>query len=303
MRYAVPFVAFVSTLLCFLAGSAQAQYDVGDTIVVIRDVPLKVQDRRVAELFPGIVANVQKVQDDWLEITYTQRGWVNADDVLPLDDAADYFTEQIRQDPENRSLRAARALVQEAKGEYREAIDDYTALIRADPEEGSSYNNRARVYFADGQYQRAVDDYTEAIRLYKAPELRALAHNNRGLAHEKIGEFGIALADYAAAIRFNSAYVDPYNARAWLLATCRDPDFHDGPRAVEDATRACDMTEFRNAGFLNTLAAAHARNGDYDMAIQRQNEAMELAPDSWGEWCRARLAEYEKGQPYTQAAE
>ena len=48
------------------------------------------------------------------------------------------------------------------------------------------------------------------------------------------------------------------NDLAWLLATAPDARFRDGPRAVEHATRACELSGWRDAAALDTLAAAYA---------------------------------------------
>ena len=48
---------------------------------------------------------------------------------------------------------------------------------------------------------------------------------------------------------------------AWHLCTAPDEKARDGKRAVEAATKACELTEYKNGGYLDTLAAAYAEVG------------------------------------------
>ncbi len=44
--------------------------------------------------------------------------------------------------------------------------------------------------------------------------------------------------------------------------------------------RACELTEWKDATSLDTLAAAHAEAGDFDSAVRRQTEAIALLSDA-----------------------
>src|SRR5262249_19208480 len=60
---------------------------------------------------------------------------------------------------------------------------------------------------------------------------------------------------------------------AWLWATGPD-GVRDGKRAVEAATRACELTDWKENEFLDTLAAAYAEVGDFDKAVEYQKKAV-----------------------------
>ena len=52
----------------------------------------------------------------------------------------------------------------------------------------------------------------------------------------------------------------------------------DGKQAVEDATKACELSEWQNPLYLAGLAMAYAESGDFDAALKWQQKAIELSP-------------------------
>ena len=63
------------------------------------------------------------------------------------------------------------------------------------------------------------------------------------------------------------------------------------------------MTEWKQASYLGTLAAAHAEAGDFDEAVKWQKNALESSdelPKEEVEKMRSRLKLYEAGKPYRQ---
>ena len=88
---------------------------------------------------------------------------------------------------------------------------------------------------------------------------------------------------------------------AWLLATSWDDSIRDGKKAIELATKACELTEWKNPDFLDTLAAAYAEAGQFDDAVKWQKKALEH-PEAFDaaefEQAKQRLKLYEARQPY-----
>jgi hypothetical protein len=89
------------------------------------------------------------------------------------------------------------------------------------------------------------------------------------------------------------------NALSWLLATCPEAASRDGKRAVELGTKACELTGWKVALCIETLAAAHAEAGDFAKAIEMQEKANGLHDDAEArEKGEKRLALYRKGKPF-----
>ena len=93
-----------------------------------------------------------------------------------------------------------------------------------------------------------------------------------------------------------------YAAFAWFLATSPDYAQRNGKEAVEYATKACELTEWKNANLIETLAAAYADIGDFDTAITYLREAMEIEDnDSSDRQERERMLElFRHRKPYRQ---
>ncbi|HUY36304.1 MAG TPA: tetratricopeptide repeat protein [Pirellulales bacterium] len=120
----------------------------------------------------------------------------------------------------------------------------------------------------------------------------------RALVWFEKGDLDKALADYDEAIRIDPKDALAYNNRAWLRATCPDDSVRCGRLAIEDATKACELSAWNGVDELDTLAAAYAEAGEFDKAIEGQRQALDLAPDGEQEDLASRLKLYQEGKPY-----
>jgi tetratricopeptide (TPR) repeat protein len=186
------------------------------------------------------------------------------------------------------------------QGKWEEEAAHFTEAIRLNPGLASAYNNLGLVYSRRGQSEEAVALYRQAIRL--TPD-DVEAHINLGAALAGQGRFEEAATHYAEAIRLDPDSVEAYNNRAMLLAACPDAKYRDGQRAIESATRACELTGWKLSNCLDTLAAAYAEAGDFDAAVTWQMTAIETQTDERAkDDYRSRLAVYRARTPYRQAS-
>ena len=66
---------------------------------------------------------------------------------------------------------------------------------------------------------------------------------------------------------------------AWILATTPSATLRDVDQAIRFADHAAALTNRRNAGVLDVLAAAQAAAGHFDRAVTSCDEALALMPD------------------------
>jgi tetratricopeptide (TPR) repeat protein len=212
------------------------------------------------------------------------------------DKAISDCNEAIRIDPQYAVAYAFRGGVWLFKGDKEKALADFNEAIRLNPKDGSAYINRGGLWEAKREYDKALADFDEAIIWLnsKSPN----AYVSRGDVWRAKGDNGKALADYNEAIRLAPKTASPWNARAWLAATCAEAKYRNGKKAVEDATRACDLTGTKTWDYLYILAAAYAEAGAFDAAVKWEEKSIELAPENDKANLRSRLALYKAHKPY-----
>lgn len=194
------------------------------------------------------------------------------------------------------------------KDDYDQAITHFTEAIRLDPKD-YIYNKRGNAYRKKGEYDKAIADFTEAIRLDPKSQW---GYAHRGDAHFGKKDYEKALQDYGQAYRLDPQepheffwhglgyHHNRYIGIAWLLATCPDDKVRDGKSAVAYATKACELSDWKDPHCLNALAAAHAEAGSFKEAIKWQTKALELSGLSKEdqEKGHSRLKLYEEGKSY-----
>ena len=182
--------------------------------------------------------------------------------------------------------------------EYDKAIADYNEAIRLDPKDASTLYSRGYAWDAKKEYDKAIADYNEAIRL---DPKSVSAFYNRGHSWENKKEYDKAIADYNEAIRLDPKLSEAIASLAWLFATCPDSKHRDGKKAVESATRACELTEWKDANNLEILALAYAVVGEFDKAVEWQEKASRLRTDTEArKQSEMRLDLYKEKKPYGQ---
>lgn len=226
------------------------------------------------------------------------------------DNAIADFSTAIWREPHSRLALAERGITRNRKGEPGNALPDFEAMTRLDPDDALAHALRADTLEMTGQPDAALEVAATAIRLDRK---LALPHDIRGRAwlrkkeHEKAvwefeeaeriepkdfgeilasayafrrrHEYELALAEFRETAERFPRTADPQNSLAWFLATCPEARVRNGPEAVNRATLACELTQWKEPGYLDTLAAAYAECGDFDQAMKFVNEAVaKLSP-------------------------
>lgn len=242
------------------------------------------------------------------------------------DAAISLYSEVIKADPKAALAYNGRALAYRYKKEVTKALADFDQAIRLKPLPMFYYNRgilryengdnksaigdltramqdkardpriramclvaRARCYISQEKSAPALSDLNAAIKLHEDSE----AYRLRGIIRKVAHEYEKSLADYEKAIALDPKNADAYGTEAYLLSVCPVPKYRDGAKAVRYATKACELTEWHDAGAIEHLAAAYAETGDFDKAIQFQKQADEMDKKADPD----RLALFEKHQP------
>ncbi len=218
----------------------------------------------------------------------------NAKDLLKASKyqlAIEELDDVIRLEPLNAVAFFYRGTAFSALSKVDKALPDFSAAIRLNPKHAEAFFLRGKCYYVAGDRAKALADFTEAFRLderiYQAVYYRAM------ILYEK-AEYAKAIGEYQRGIRL--APKDPvgYSELARVLAVCPDKNHRDGRKAIEYATEACKMTEWKVFTALEALAAGYAEVGKFDDAIKWQTKAVDVSPLSSS---KDRLKQFEEHKP------
>ncbi len=128
-------------------------------------------------------------------------------------------------------------------------------------------------------------------------------HNNIGVFYYRSGNIDGAVEEWSKSIELSPDYADALNNLAWILATNESAaKKYKGPEAVLLAEKACELTGYKDAAMMDTLAAAYAKLGRFDEAAALIQAGMQIAVKSerkeMAEQMSKRLELYKKKQVF-----
>jgi tetratricopeptide (TPR) repeat protein len=167
--------------------------------------------------------------------------------------------------------------IEAGRGKAEVAVAAYAKAVEIKPEHAAAWYNRGNLLFSQSKVQQAIDCWTIAISIQ--PDLFR-AYNNRAAAYDRLNQDTEALADYEKTLELNPGFGRAWDSMAWLLATSDHKKVRDPKRAISIATRACELSEFKDWSCLNTLATCYAENQEFAAALKWAKQARSLAPEA-----------------------
>ncbi|MDR2641420.1 MAG: tetratricopeptide repeat protein [Planctomycetaceae bacterium] len=98
------------------------------------------------------------------------------------------------------------------------------------------------------------------------------------------------------------------NNLSWILSTSPIDMVRNGKRALELAIRACELSDYKAAYILSTLAAAYAEIGDFKKAIEFSQKSIDLSANDPNvneriNALKEELETYKKNMPYRELSD
>jgi tetratricopeptide (TPR) repeat protein len=121
-----------------------------------------------------------------------------------------------------------------------------------------------------------------------------------GLDHLRRKEYPQAVSSFEKSVEADPEYPSARMTLARLLAMTEKRGLRNGKKAVELALKACELTEWKKPIYLDTLAAAYARTGDFEQAVKWQKKAIEgmkSFDQSFRREAQGRLRSYRNRKP------
>jgi tetratricopeptide (TPR) repeat protein len=200
---------------------------------------------------------------------YVDGAWVKRSDVRTIEEAIDYYSTEVQQNPDN--LLAWRRLgrCQMERRDWPAAVKMFGEAIRLKQDDTYSHYMRSQAKHHQKDYDGSIADLDEAIRLFPS---NATLYAARGLVKTDKRDYDGAIHDYDEAIRRN-----PKNANAFFgrgRAEVHKPDYDAGLRDLDEAIRL-DPTYYE--AYVER-AIAKVKKEQYAEAIRDYNEALRIGP-------------------------
>jgi rhomboid protease GluP len=219
-------------------------------------------------------------------------------------------------------------LIAEGRGFWAQHQDDralqlFQQAAREYPRDERPYEALAAIYLSRNQFSSAIRDYSQALRLSPgspAAQLglaAAYAREGQPVKARKLleaivgqnprtSETQLMLADlcarqklypeaiqhYQEAIHLKPDLAEARNNLAWLLATADDARYRNPAEALAQAQQAVELSHWKEAAFIDTLAEALYQDGQYQQAVETQKKALALDPGD--KTMQQHMAKYQK---------
>jgi Tfp pilus assembly protein PilF len=160
------------------------------------------------------------------------------------------------------------------RGDLESARRNIAEALRRAPTFWPALYTRAHLFSREGKWDQAIRDCNEVLRQYSAYVPAALL---RARINAALGNYSAARKEFDHVIEIQPRrefYAMAFEQRALFRAGCSNPSFRDARGAIDDAKKACTVTNWREADPIDTLAIASAESGDFDSAIRYEQQAM-----------------------------
>jgi serine/threonine-protein kinase len=164
--------------------------------------------------------------------------------------------------------------------------------VKLDTKYAPAYSSIAGILTTKGQYTQALDSISAALSL--KPKNPGYLHN-RAVIKTALERYSEAIQDYRRVIKLNPKSGGSYNNLAWIFATAKDPAYRDCKKAIYYAHKALKID--KNPSWLDTLAAAYAECGNFEIAVNIERKAFKLSQPPNDNF-RKRIEIYKMGKTY-----
>jgi superkiller protein 3 len=204
-----------------------------------------------------------------------------------LDEAIERYRRALQVDPDYVEAYINIGVALEMKGQLDEAEGHLRRALQLAPSDANVYIDLANVYQLRGGFDKAIDYFKEALKINPND---VEAYIDLGIILASADRFGEAADCFRRVLKLEPDNEVALDNLARILAKHPQSEKRDAAEAVGFARQAAELTQYRNAAVLDTLAAAYAAAGQFDKAVAAEQAALDLASDSNDEELAAQIA-------------
>jgi tetratricopeptide (TPR) repeat protein len=160
------------------------------------------------------------------------------------------------------------------RGDVDAALDQIQTAVQLQPDDAAAQKNLGSALMRQGQVDEAIKQFQHVLAIQPGS---AEAHNDLADAFSKIGREAEAIQHWEQAVASQPQYIPALNNLAWALATSPDASLRNGPKALQLARQASELSAGKNLMVLRTLAAACAEDGQFNTATIVAGRALQQA--------------------------
>jgi len=191
-----------------------------------------------------------------------------------LDLAVAYYGRALELEPLNYAVYNSLGQALARQGKLADAIANFNKALQLNPSSAQIHANLGQALVEEHSFDKAVEHLDKAIQL-DPNSAKSYFYLARALSEKK--QYSAAVVHLRRAIELKSDWPAAINSLAWFLAAYKNSDFYNPGEAVNLAERACEMTNYDDPGFLDTLAVAYAAADNFTEAVATAEKALQLA--------------------------
>jgi tetratricopeptide (TPR) repeat protein len=218
-----------------------------------------------------------------------------------FNEAIYYYDELVRQQKGSAEFYCNLAFALATQKKYDEAMKSLTTALELDPNFPDIHKKMGLLLLDTGKLNEAIGYFNQALITGSNKED---IYECLGTAYHRSGNYEQAIQSWTKALELKPENASILNNLAWFLATGVNVTAEDANKAIGFAERACELTEHKDSGTLDTLAAAYAAAGRFEDAVKTANKAVDIAKaagqDSEAGEIQSKLKLYQAGQRYHQ---
>ena len=215
--------------------------------------------------------------------------------------ALEHLAEAARLQPTWARARHVLGLAHARRGDLKRALSELREAVRLAPDLGVARFNLGAALVRGGDLAAAAQEFEALLALEPT---HAAAHDRLAHVRARQGRTADAVVLYRRTLALDADQERARRHLAWILATSGDPGLRDPYEATQLALAANARSGGDQPEDLDTLAAAHASAGRYELAVEVALRAAERARHAGRPRLAAaidgRTALYREGRAYVE---